>query len=574
VLVGGIVVGGLALAVALRLAGARRDLLLARSDLGAARTALTRRDVTDAAQSLDRAARHLSVARAALSGPVRAFEPFPVVGSAVQAPLAAVRAGRDGVDAGRILVAASASFPTSASAAVDGQDLSAFHDAAVRSQAAVTEVDRRLDDADHALSGPSSAALPPVSRAAKAMRAELDKSRQVLTGASRGLTLLSELSAPGAEARLLLLSQDSLELRATGGYIGTYGVLHFSHGTVTLETYDATSNLPAPDPPMAAPYELSKHLAGPWALSNSNWWPDFPTSAAAAGEMFRRQGGGQVDGVLGLTELATARLLGALGPVQLPGYSAPVTEQGFDTRVVYEVELKRPLDDPRKKFLVELSNAVFDHLFHLPADKVPAIADSVARSIGAGDIQLWFADAAREAELAGTAVAGRLPTTDGDMLMVVDANMTASKANLNLHKVVQYRVDRGADGRLVGHVRVELHNDGPKTAINPLYDSYLRIYAPAGSRLLGSVPGQDAQAAADGPYEVFGDEVVVPAMGTVVATFDYALPERVSARSRYDLTWIRQAGTPADELVADVGGGRAHFEPNSRLLRVVTRAPR
>jgi hypothetical protein len=563
------VLAGLTLLAVWHLGGARRELLLARRELRASRQALSQRDDASATASLDRAAGHLRAARASASSPPLAvLAAVPVAGGPVRASLAAVRAGLDGVEAGRLLVGASSSFPTSAGAAVDGQDLSAFRAAAVRSQAAMVDVDRRLAHARAVLDGPSGAALPPVSGPARAMRAEVDRSRAQVAGLGRGLNLLVDLTGPTTEARLLLLSQDSLELRATGGYIGSYGVLHFSHGTVKLEKYEATEDLPAPDPPVTAPLELSRHLPRFWGLSNANWWPDFPTSAAAAGEMFRRQGGGDVDGVLALTELATARLLGALGPVQLPSYPKPVTEAGFDRRVVYEVELKRPPDEPRKKFLVELSNVVFDHLFHLPDDRLPAVADAFRRSIGTGDVQLWFADAGRQRQLAGTVVAGQLPRTDGDVLMVVDANMTASKANLDVRKVVDYRVERGANGRMVGHVRVEVHDDGSKSSINRFYDGYLRIYAPAGARLLHPVGAQEWQHAADGPFEVFSQEVVAVPNGSAVATFDYELPERVGSGGRYRLTWVRQAGTPADRLRVDVAGTSAQLDAGARSSRL------
>ena len=57
--------------------------------------------------------------------------------------------------------------------------------------------------------------------------------------------------------------------------------------------------------------------------------------------------------------------LGAFGPMHVPGYDRPISEQGFADRVLYEVELKRPFDSPRKKFLIRLSRVVFDQLFDL-----------------------------------------------------------------------------------------------------------------------------------------------------------------------------------------------------------------
>ncbi|MDQ3641451.1 MAG: DUF4012 domain-containing protein [Actinomycetota bacterium] len=554
------------------LVSARRQLLLVGSDLRASRQALTKRDDTAAKAVLDRADRRLNGASASASAfPLGAIRAVPLLGSPVRASITAVRAGREGVAAARTLVAASASFPTSASSAVDGHDLAAFHAAAARSQAAVAEADRRLGRADAALAGPAGAFLPPVSSPARAMRAELAKGRTELGAVGRGLNLLADLTGPTSDVRLLFLAQDTLELRPTGGFIGSYGILHFYRGTVTLENYQNAQDLPAPVPAATAPLELARWLPKAWGLTNANWWPDFPTSAAAAGELFRRQGGGRVDGVLAMTDLATARLIGALGSIQLPGYPKPVVEEGFARRVVYEVELKRPLDEPRKKFLMDLSTAVFDRLFSLPADKLPAVTDAVRRSIGAGDIQLWFADPSRQQTLAGTVVAGQLPRTDGDMLMVVDANLLAGKANLDVRKSVDYRVERDREGRLIGRVRVEIRNEGAKSPLNLFYRSHLRVYAPAGAQLVQSEASQGSTQAVDGPFQVFSQDMVVEPESTAVATFDYVLPERIAAHGRYELTWVRQVGTPGDRLRVDVAGRSAQSDPNTRSLRIQQR---
>jgi hypothetical protein len=569
VVLAGVGLGLLGLLAVSHLMSARRQLLLVGSDLRASRQALTARDDSRANAIVDQAGRRLNGASAAANAfPLPLLRAVPLLGSPGRASVSAVRAGREGIGAARALVEASASFPTSASAAVDGHDLAAFHAAATRSQAAVAEADRRLARADAALAGPAGAVLPPVSRPAKAMRAELTRSRKELGAAGGGLTLLADLTGPAADVRLLFLAQDTLELRPTGGFIGSFGILHFFRGTVTLEKYQDAQELPAPQPEATAPLELARWLPKAWGLTNANWWPDFPTSAAAAGELFQRQGGGRVDGVLAMTELATARLIGALGAIQLPGYPKPVTEEGFDRRVIYEVELKRPLDQPRKKFLVELSTAVFDRLFNLPAAKLPAVTDAVRRSIGAGDIQLWFTDPGRQKLLTGTVVAGQLPRTDRDLLMVVDANLLAGKANLDVRKSVDYRVERDGEGRLVGRVRVEIRNEGAKSPLNLFYRSHLRIYAPAGARLLPSEASQGAGPAVDGPFEVFSQDLVVEPESMGVATFDYVLPERVAPGGRYQLTWVRQVGTPGDRLRVDVAGRSAQSDPATRMLRL------
>jgi len=564
------VIGALAMIFLPGLLEGRRQLTLARSDLRTAREAILEQRQGEALDALGSAARRLARAgRRARSFPARLLKPVPVLGSPTRALDDAARAGAGAVAAGRAVARASSSFPTAGPSALAGQDLSPFHDATARAADELDQAERDLAAARGALVGPAGAFLPPVSGPARAMLDEVDRGRRQVDGVRRGLGLLADLSGPGADVRLLLLSQDSLELRPTGGYIGSFGVLRFSHGTVSLERYEATEALPAPQPPMTPPPELAPVLPRWWGLSNVNWWPDFPTTARTAREMFKRQGGQEVDGVVALTEQAIARLIGVLGPLQVPGYGEPVVEEGFDRRLVYEVELKRPLDEPRKRFLIELAKVVFDRLFKLPADKLPAVTRAVDRSVGAGDVQVWFADPGRQRRLEGTRWTGALPSVERDFLQLVDVNLSASKANLALTKEVTYRVTRQQDGRLAAHLEITVRNEGAKSPINPLYNSFLRVYVPREAELLDAPEDQyDDGPAPDGPYRVFSQFMTVPPRSATSAAFSYRLPDRAAPGGDYRLTWVRQAGTPNDSFVALLGGRSVEADPADRVTRV------
>ena len=96
-----------------------------------------------------------------------------------------------------------------------------------------------------------------ISSPARQLAGDLHDAHHQLDGAERALTLLADLSAPTTDARILVLSQDTMELRATGGFIGSFGVIHFDHGTVSLERFDSFDVFPPPDPPMEAPDPLA-----------------------------------------------------------------------------------------------------------------------------------------------------------------------------------------------------------------------------------------------------------------------------------------------------------------------------
>lgn len=563
--------GALALAAVARGGSARNHLLAARREMTRASTAVLHRDTDLAASRLAAAEREMGQAdRLARSFPLGLLRPIPVVGSPARAITDVTAAGVEAVAAGRSLNQAAGDFPTSGQAGVDGHDLSPLRAAMGRSGAAIESARVRLARARAGLDGPKGALLPFVSSPAKGLDRELARTASQLSRAHRGLQLVESLTAPGRKTRLLLLSQDSLELRATGGFIGSYGVIEIDGPTISLGEYRATEELPRPDPTMPGPVRLAIRSQNPWNLSNTGWWPDFPTSAAAAREMFRRQGGGEVDGVVAITERLMADLVGVLGPIEVPGYARPVVREGFEERVLYEVEEKRPLDVPRKKFLTLLSNEVFGRLFSLPADQVPAVARAVGDAASAGDLQMWFAAPARQARLSGTVFAGALPRAERDFLMVVDTNMSAGKADKDLVRDSTYRVSRDSRGRLIGHLVVQYRNEGAASVTNPLFNGYLRVYAPKDAELIvgGDDPPRDEGPAPDGPYRVFSTDVIVHPKGEAVAEFTYVLPDSVAPGGDYHLLWWDQAGTASGSQTAVAGGQVARSAASGRQLEL------
>jgi hypothetical protein len=286
-------------------------------------------------------------------------------------------------------------------------------------------------------------------------------------------------------------------------------------------------------------------------------------------DLYARQGGGQVDGVIAVTENVMAELVGAVGPVILPDYTKPVTEEGFAERVLYEVELKRPLDNPRKKFLIELADEVFHRLFALPADKLPVVAEALGKAGSAGDLQVYFSDAALQASVAGTILDGALPAPNGDFLELVDSNLTASKANAQLVRTVTYTVKPGSGGQPSATLDIDYANNGPATAVNPYYNGFLRVYVPKGTILSDDSEG-DLTPAEDGPYDVIATQAYVEPLGKLHVHLEYTLPKTVAPSGHYHLTWLRQPGTPADSLTAVVGSRTFAAEPADRRFEVST----
>ena len=124
--------------------------------------------------------------------------------------------------------------------------------------------------------------------------------------------------------RYLVLTQDPAELRPSGGFIGSYGIIAFDKGRITERRFLSVSPLDGKNdyPFVRPPQELADYLLGPtqsWQLADAGWSPDFPTSAQDALRLYTNESGdAQIDGVLGITTYTIDELLKVTGPITRP----------------------------------------------------------------------------------------------------------------------------------------------------------------------------------------------------------------------------------------------------------------
>lgn len=108
--------------------------------------------------------------------------------------------------------------------------------------------------------------------------------KELMTKVRKGLSLVPDLVGLYRKQTYLVLLQNNMELRPTGGFIGSFALLTFNKGQLLdFEVRDVYSTDGQLKGHVEPPTELKEHLgeAG-WYLRDSNWDPDFPTSAARA----------------------------------------------------------------------------------------------------------------------------------------------------------------------------------------------------------------------------------------------------------------------------------------------------
>ena len=141
--------------------------------------------------------------------------------------------------------------------------------------------------------------------------------------------ILVELLGGNGPRKYLFLFQNNSEMRATGGFIGSYGLLDIANGRIKKFFIDGIFN---PDGQLkdkiVPPLPIQK-ISANWSMHDSNWFPDFPVSARKAISFYEKTGGPTADGVITLTPVVMQRLLEITGPIEMPEYEITLDSNNF-----------------------------------------------------------------------------------------------------------------------------------------------------------------------------------------------------------------------------------------------------
>jgi len=130
--------------------------------------------------------------------------------------------------------------------------------------------------------------IGPLATARDDLATRLPRIRDRATSADHGLSALMAFAGDSGPRRYLFLSQNPDEVRPTGGFIGTYGVLTAEGGVMKLERYDDIHRWAQPRPQADVPVA---QVGSPYryhdpplrrTIANVNTGPDWPQAAQLA----------------------------------------------------------------------------------------------------------------------------------------------------------------------------------------------------------------------------------------------------------------------------------------------------
>jgi hypothetical protein len=403
-------------------------------------------------------------------------------------------------------------------------------------QAAATHAVDLLQDVQVKLAGVNFNDLPlsasQKTEIAKVM-VELPRARSLISQVVPYIQPVGWLLGADAPRHFLVQTLDRSELRPSGGFAGNYGVLTLTNGkldpfslyNVNDIDYGLKTNgwIFGKRPPA----QYSWWPFANWGLRDANLSPDFPTTAKIITDVFRNEGGGDVDGLIQISPVAIEHVLNVTGPIFVPDYNETVTAQNLEDKIHFYQQDPRgiaieqqlnPNDHThslRKRFTQLVVQLLQDKVKKLPFSQMSPLVKQMIKDLQAKDIQVNVNNEMIQKTLDQLHATGAIDTTAGlDGYYLTQANTSVAKLTPYVQLTQTDNVTLDDNGGATHHLVITFYNNptGPIYGY-PTYRDYVRVYVPPQAQLRSAngfdsgvplcwAPGPGAQPNPDGTYTV------------------------------------------------------------------------
>ena len=373
----------------------------------------------------------------------------------------------------------------------------------------------------------------------------------------------------GGEKKYIIWFQNSNEIRPTGGFIGSYGVLSLENGKlknlVIDDIYNPDGQIDQRNIVVTPPDPIKTFLEEDRLyLRNSNWDPDFTRSVSAFDDLYFRITGEEIDGYIAIDLSFVESLLDVTGPVFLAAYNEEISSQNLDERAQFysSFDYEEGVSEKRS-FLTVLGSKLLERLFSLQKENLGSLFSVVNESLNQRHLMVFLENSPINVILKQKRWDGSLVEASRDYLSVVNANLGGTKANYHVKNKLTYEVNSlTRDGVL----RANLYLDYEHTAESDAwpsgpYTNYVRILTQRGAKLTGARVIDESGVESDifgdivveniGNYNSFGTSFTLNPSSSIRLVFSYDLPIELSfskEEQKYSLYWQKQPGTHDDDF--------------------------
>lgn len=292
------------------------------------------------------------------------------------------------------------------------------------------------------------------------------------------------------DKRYLFIFQNNTELRASGGFIGSYAQVDFSSGEIKNidvpggGSYDTEAGLRefiiAPEP---------LHLIKPmWYFWDANWWPDFKKTAKKLMWFYEKSDGPSVDGVISMTPSVLEKVLKIIGPIDMSeDYGLVINSDNFWIETQNLAEQKPDVTKKPKKIIGDLMDKIIEELpKRINAENIFEFSEVILESLNEKHVLFYFEDKELQNKVREYSWSGEIEESLYDYLMVVNTNIAGGKSDRDVVQKITHKSVVGEEGDIYNTVIVEREHKGKKGDMfsGVRNNSWMRFYVPEGSELI------------------------------------------------------------------------------------------
>lgn len=303
--------------------------------------------------------------------------------------------------------------------------------------------------------------------------------------------MIADILGGNGPRKYLFLFENNQEMRATGGFIGSYGELDIFNGRVEKFFMDGIYDPDGQLKTRIVPPGPVQKISANWSMHDSNWWPDFPTSAQKIAWFYEQAGGPTVDGVIAITPTVLQDLLAITGPIPMPSYGVTVDQNNFIPVIQYKVEVDydKTANHP-KQILSDLAPKIINKIINDGnLDDVAKMANSILGNLNEKQIQLYSRNPQVENLMDQNSWSGRILSTPKDYVSVINTNINGFKTDGVIDQSISHDAKIQSDGSVMDTLTITRRHNGGNTPYdwwNQVNDDYMRVYVPEGAKLLSA----------------------------------------------------------------------------------------
>jgi hypothetical protein len=375
--------------------------------------------------------------------------------------------------------------------------------------------------------------------------------------------------------KVLVGFQNSAELRPTGGFWGSFGILkigqNISQSTLYFETNPYKKDNPLllkSSEPMPEPLRQT-YANRPQSFVNANWQADFPEAAKSL-EWFLAEGWNeQVNGTVAISSLLLIDLLKEIGPIEVDGIQ--VNSENFTQTMSQKIDTEYWLSSENIKAnepKTILKNMAPEIMKKAKSLGIIKLSKFISEEIKQGRILAYFSNRHQEEVAKRLGISGEMLTSSKDYLQINNANLNGGKSSLNVRQSALYSITPAVAGPVATLIITrEMNNNWP----NILNRNYTRIFTPLGTKLISAnLSGKDItseiETNQENAHTSFGLWFSTSPGNKEILTITYQLPFNNDLLKKYRLIYQKQPGTLPEDLTVNLKGGDIYSSEINQVL--------